>query len=133
MTCRGVSDILHHGGTRGENSSSVCTSLSLLYAPVVTLHVTLITLTVMMFTGTSDSCQIFGTKTRVGENPNNEPTLFGFVKSTKNEQYSSLFMVLLARSTSGYLSLSSMSLLPRVRGYRSSNRCFKCLAIASNS
>ena len=84
--------------------------------------------------GYVDSCQIVGNKTRFEENPSNEPTLFGCVKSTKNEQYSSLFMVLLlAHSIKGYLSSSLFSLLPHIRGYRSSNRCFRYSAIASNS
>jgi len=60
MICAGVSDILYPGGTFGENSCIVCTHLSLLYAPAVTLHLTQIMFTLIIFIDTFDSCHCRG-------------------------------------------------------------------------
>ena len=56
MICVSLSDILYPDDTLSENSCIVCTHLSLLYAPAVTLHSIRMMFTLMIFIGTSDSC-----------------------------------------------------------------------------
>ena len=134
MICAGVSDILYPGGTLGENSCIVCTRLPLLYAPAVTLHSMRIMFTFMVLIGSSDSCHRPGSNIRFVEKPSSDPMLLRFVKSTANEQYSSLFMVLLlGRNTIGYTSFSPLLVSSSFLGYRSCNRCLQYLAMASSS
>ena len=94
MTFKNNSIILYPGGILGKNSRIVWTFWLLIKAPVVMLQSTRIALILCMLTCKSDSCLIWGSKTRFVK-PKNRPIESVGLKFTGFSQKILHFKVLL--------------------------------------